>query len=130
MLKIWAPMAVIAGSLLLGAAGSASANHCDRDDAARYRSNAGYWVYPADWSRRDYRYDRDDRGYRYDRGGRYDRDDRGYWDDRRARRREELDERRERHAFALERERGREREHARYERRERRDDRGRYRDRD
>jgi hypothetical protein len=64
---------VVAGSLLLAAAGGASADRRDRD------YDNGYRVYRSD---RGGRYDRDDGRYRYDR------------DDRNWRRHEELEERR------------------------------------
>lgn len=73
MLRTWIPLAIVAGSLFIGAAGGASADRRDRsyDNGYRaYRDNRGGW------------YDRDDRGYRSDR------------DDRNWRRHEELEERR------------------------------------
>lgn len=95
MLRSWMPLAIIAGSLLVGAAGGASADRCDRNH------NNGYWSYRND---RDGWYDRDDRGQWRD------RDDRGHWrdrDDRNWRRHEELEERR---AFERRREEARERD--------------------
>src|SRR6266849_3911160 len=108
MLRIWGPIAVVASSLLFGAAGSASAH--PRDGGDWYGRVDGYRAYPAarhdraDWRDRDdrgyrrngdvrnYRYDRDDRNYRYDSD---DRRGRAYedreWRDARARRLREED---------------------------------------
>jgi hypothetical protein len=116
MLRIWGPIAVVASSLLFGAAGSASAH--SRDSDVWYGRADSYRVYPAA------RYDRDDRRYRDDRAYRYDRDDRGYRDyrdDRRYRLQEEREERRERERWRHEEE--RERRDRGHERRDRYQDR-------
>ena len=118
----WAPMVVVAGSLLLSAAGAASAHDRDGDWNNRYVDS--YRVSPADWRSRDSRnsrYDRDDRNYRYDRAYRSDRDD------GRARAREERNER----AWQdrRRREEQRDRRGRDYDRRDRGQNYGRYRDR-
>ena len=82
MLRIWAPIAIVAGSLLLGAAGGAAADRRDRN------YDNGYQAYRYD---RSGWYDRNDGRYRYDS---YDRDHRYDRDDRNWRRREELAEER------------------------------------
>jgi hypothetical protein len=104
MLRTWVPMAVVAGSLLLGAAGGASADRCDRNYDSGYRfyqpDRSGLYDRNNGWYQQvrndsGYRYDRSDRNNgwyqqdRNDRGYRYGRDDRNY-------RREELQERRAR----------------------------------
>ncbi len=109
MRTTWAPVAIIAGSLLLSAAGNAFADRRDRNWDNRYQYSGSYRYYPTDWNNR---YDRD----RYDRDYRWDRDD------RRDRERWRLEEAR-RHRIEEEREERRERERARFER-------GRDRDRD
>ena len=99
MLRFWGPIAVVAGSLLFGVAGGASADPCHRD--GYYGRSAEYQVSPVSrYDRNDWRY-RDDRRYRRDwddRDYRYDRDDRrarAYedreWREERARRFREED---------------------------------------
>jgi hypothetical protein len=105
MRTIWAPVAVITGCLLLGAAGSVSADrrNCDRTGQYQYVDN--YRYYPADWNSP---YDQYDRGYGWDRS------------DIRAGERWRLEEAR-RHQREEELEEARERAHARWERARARD---------
>jgi hypothetical protein len=100
MQTIWAPIAVIAGGLLLGAAGSVSADGRDCNRPGKYQYGDSYRYYPSDWNAQDDRYDR---SYAWDRN------------DQRAWERWRLEETRQ-HQRELQVEEERERAHARWER--------------